>query len=709
MAEAMETRPAGGTMSAPATQLRRRAAALYARGNLPGAEDLCRQLLQRQPRHPDALHILGLIAWRRGDRQQAMDHIRAAIASDLSRPQPHNSLGVLLKEAGDLAAAEAAFRTAIGLQADYPDALTNLGNILCEAGRFAEAEAMHRRVIGLVPNYAEAHNNLGTALSKQERWAEAAEACRRAADLDPARADFQFNLGNALSALKEWEEAAQVLRRAVDLEPGNAEANANLGIALYNLDRLVEAEAVHRAATQLRPDNARFWSNLGAAQGDLSVLQGDLEHADAALESCRRAIELDPSLPEAHNGFGLALKLKGRSQEAAAAYETAIRLRPDYHKAYSNLGTVFQSQGRFAEASAAYQKAVDIMPDYAEGQWNMGTLRLLFGDFEAGWRCYEFGLDMKHGRGGPRDDRIPLWQGEALAGKTILVSGEQGVGDQIMFGSLLPDMVGRGATCLVKLQKRLYPLLERSIPGLVLIPRDGSESSRIQQFAVDYQTPVGGLCRWLRPNLESFPSRPGYLKADPVQVEEYRCRYRIRLGERPLVGISWRGGIGEPGRLRSIPLAAWSPILEQREFGFVNLQYGDCRADLGAVRSELGVEVLHDDAVDPLKSLDDFAAQTAAMDLVISIDNSTVHMAGALNVPVWTMLPVVPDWRWLLRRRDSPWYPSVRLFRQANHGEWPPVLAAVADELRRLTGGTRRTLSDSDESPVHEVGRGSEN
>jgi tetratricopeptide (TPR) repeat protein len=684
MAEAMETRPAAGGMSAPATQLLRRAAALYARGNLPGAEALCRQLLQLRPGQPDALHILGLIAWRRGDRRQAADHIQVAIASDPERPQPHNSLGVLLKEAGDLAGAEGAFRTALGLQADYPDALTNLGNILCEAGRFAEAEAMHRRVIGLVPNYAEAHNNLATVLAKQERWAEAADACRAAVALDPGRADFQFNLGNALSAMKEWEEAAPVLQRAVDLDPVNADAHGNLGIALYNLDRLAEAEAAHRAATQLRPENARFWANLGAAQGDLGVLQGDLDQADAALESCRKALELDPSLPEAHNGIGLALKLKGRNHEAAAAYETAIRLRPDYHKAYSNLGTVLQSQGRFAEASAAYEKAVDIMPDYAEGQWNKGMLRLLFGDFEAGWQCYEFGLDMKHGRGRSRDDDIALWQGEAIAGRTILLSGEQGVGDQIMFGSLLPDLVSRGATCLVKLQKRLYPLLERSVPDLVLIPRDGSESEWTKQFAVDYQTPIGGLCRWLRPNLDSFPSRPGYLKADPAQVEELRHRYRMRLGERPLVGISWRGGFGEAGRLRSIPLAAWSPILKQREFGFINLQYGDCRADLAAAQSQLGVNVLHDDTVDPLKSLDDFAAQTAAMDVVISIDNSTVHMAGALDVPVWVMLPVVPDWRWLLHRSDSPWYSSVRLFRQTKHGEWPPVLQAVADGLRRL-------------------------
>jgi hypothetical protein len=201
--------------------------------------------------------------------------------------------------------------------------------------------------------------------------------------------------------------------------------------------------------------------------------------------------------------------------------------------------------------------------------------------------------------------------------------------------------------------------------------------------AVDYQAPIGGLCRWLRPNLASFPSRAGYLKADSTQVDLLRDRYRNQLGGRPLVGISWRGGTGSSVRVRSIPLAAWAPILAQPAFGFVNLQYGDCRADLEAVRRDLGVEILHDESVDPLKNLDDFAAQTAAMDLVISIDNSTVHMAGALNVPIWVMLPAVPDWRWMLDRSDSPWYPSVRLFRQALAGEWTPVIERVAEELKR--------------------------
>jgi len=675
---ATEARPARAVSSlpAPARQLLQRAAALYARGNLSGAEGLCRQLLQLESRHADALHILGLVAWRRGDRQQATDEIKEAIASDPTRPQPHNSLGVLLKEAGDLAGAEAAFRTAIGLQANYSEAITNLGNILCEAGKLAEAEAMHRRVVELAPEYAEGHNNLATALAKQERWDEAVEECRLAVEREPAKSEFQLNLGRALSALNNWREAAAAFQRAADLALENADAHANLGIALYYLNEPERAAAAHRTATGLLPASARIWTNLAAAQVDLG-------NADEALNSCRTALHLDPNSPEAHNCRGSALVLKGSLAEAIQAYETAIRLRPDDPRAYTNLGNLLHSQARFEAALAAHTKAIEMKPEHSEAQCNKGMLHLLLGEFDPGWRGYEQGLQMRRPRARLYSHHIKPWEGAPIAGRTILVSTEQGIGDQIMFASMLPDLIERGATCMVMLDERLYPLLRRSIGGLTLLARDDTTLSSIEQLAIDYQAPMGSLCRWLRPNLASFPLTRGYLKADPAAVQQLRQRYRKRCGDRPLVGVSWRGGTGEMARVRSVPLEIWSPILNQSEFGFVNLQYGPSRADLAVVRKELGIEVLHDEQVDPLTNLDDFAAQTAAMDLVISIDNSTVHMAGALNVPVWALLPAVPDWRWMLNRSDSPWYPSARLFRQPGLGDWSSVFAAVAEELKR--------------------------
>jgi tetratricopeptide (TPR) repeat protein len=672
----MQSEPQESATKQPGTAVRllQRIASLYGRGDLEGAEEACRQLLQLDPAQADALHVLGLVAWRRGEHEQALEQIRKAIASDPRKPQPHNSLAVMLRDLGDFAGAEAAVRTAVDRMPDYPEALTNLGNILRETGRLADAEATHRRVVALAPHYADGHNNLATVLAKQERWEEAIAECRLAVGLLPARADFHINLGNALTAVENWEDAATAYRRAAELAPDNADAHANLGLVLHRLDQLKQAVEAHRRAAALCPQSARIWVNLSAAEADLGQV-------DSALDSSRRALSIDPGLPEAHNAVGMALKTKGMAADAIAAFETALRLRPDYDKAYNNLGNALHAQGRFDEAMAAYGRAVALTPDYAEAQCNKGMLHLLLGEFEPGWRGYEYGMHIRRARSKSRDPRYRTWEGEELAGKTIMLSAEQGVGDQIMFASLLPDLLERQAACVVRLDDRLQPLLQRSIGGLTFIaPGD----TALDRHAIDFQAPIGSLCRWLRPDLASFPSRRGYLKADATQRDALRSRYRQRFQGRPIVGISWRGGSGEVALARSMVLTAWRPLLAQRDVGFVNLQYGDCRADLAAVRSQVGVEIFHDETMDPLQDLDAFAAQTAAMDLVISIDNSTVHMAGALDVPVWVLLPAVPDWRWMLGRSDSPWYASVRLFRQPSAGAWAPVIDNVAGELGQL-------------------------
>lgn len=670
--------------SGPLAQKLRAAAAAYERGALDQAESLARQILAAAPALPDALHILGLVDWRRGRRDDAVAHVRQAIAARSDRPQPHNSLGVMLRELGDLAGAEQAFRAALSGAPDQLDALTNLGNVLGETGRFAEAEMQHRRAIALAPGHAEGHNNLATVLSRQERWDEATIECRAAVALQPNRADFHLNLGNALSAAGQWSEAAAAFRQAVTLNPAMADAHAGLGIASTRLERLDEAAAAHRRTVELQPSNAKFWSSLSFAEVDLG-------NSESAIVASRRAIALDPHMAEPHNSLGAALKLQGRLTDAIAAYRDAILLRPDYGKAYNNLGVALNALGRFEEAMAAYDQAASFDPDYAIAQGNRGLLSLLLGDFDNGWRDYESRLRMTRGPVTQRYVELPAWQGESLSGKTLLLWSEQGIGDQIMFAGLLPELIERGAFCIIEADPRLEPLFRRTWPGLAF--RSAAPvSAPVVGDRVDLQSPLGGICRWLRFDLDSFAaSRDGYLKADTGKTVRLRQHYRDRLGERPIVGVSWRGGTGEIAKVRSIALTAWLPILRQTSFGFVNLQYGDCRPDLAAAR-DAGVTILHDEAVDPLGSLDDFAAQVAAMDLVISVDNTTVHMAGALSIPTWVLLPKVPDWRWLLEREDSPWYPSVRLFRQHEVGEWRAVIDRVAEVLRRpppaLSGGS---------------------
>jgi hypothetical protein len=283
----------------------------------------------------------------------------------------------------------------------------------------------------------------------------------------------------------------------------------------------------------------------------------------------------------------------------------------------------------------------------------------------------------------------------------LLVWSEQGVGDQIMFAFLFPDLLEQGADCVIEADRRLEPLFRRSFPKTRFLARKSVDAEDVDRLNIDYQAFMGSLCRWLRPDLASFPARRSFLRTDPARVALLRDRYRRRFGDRLIVGISWMGGTGVVRRVRSIPLMEWSAILSQPGVGWVSLQYGDHTEELAAARNALGVDVFLDQAIDPLQDLDAFAAQTAAMDLVISIDNSTVHMAGALDVPVWIMLPKVPDWRWLLERSHSQWYPSARLFRQAMPGDWTPVINAVANALAesvaerssdRLSEGRQRPM-----------------
>jgi hypothetical protein len=280
---------------------------------------------------------------------------------------------------------------------------------------------------------------------------------------------------------------------------------------------------------------------------------------------------------------------------------------------------------------------------------------------------------------------LPCWNGEPLDGKNVLVCAEQGIGDQIMFASCLPDLISRINHCVVECESRLVPLFERSFPGTSAIPRHGG--NQLERTAVlstlDVHVPLGSLPRYFRRDIRAFTAHDGFLKVDHDRRDNWRERF-ASVGEGLRIGVSWRGGSkGKEARQRSTLLSQWWEICSVTGTHFINVQYGDCRAEL-ATAEQQGIKIHHYEESDPLKDMDDFAALLQALDLVISVDNATVHMAGALGVPVWTLLPYVADWRWLRDRSDSPWYPSMRLFRQPTLGDWNNVFVKAAKELRQL-------------------------
>jgi hypothetical protein len=318
----------------------------------------------------------------------------------------------------------------------------------------------------------------------------------------------------------------------------------------------------------------------------------------------------------------------------------------------------------------------------------MSFIMLKQGNFSEGWKSYEWRWKTKEKNLRPYDIPLPEWDGSPLAGKTIFVYGEQGIGDEIMFASCLPDLIARAGLCIVVCEKRLVPIFARSFQGCKVIehfePRDVYPSVLPP---ADCKAAIGSLPGFLRPDLPAFAKRKAYLVADPGRVELWHERYSM-LGKDSLkVGISWQGGGRPYDRLsRSTVLEQWAGLFPLKGVDYINLQYGDCKEALARAKETLGVTI-HDWAdADPLTDLENFAAQIAALDLVISVDNSTVHMAGALGVPVCALLPFAGDWRWMLRREDTPWYPSMRLFRQTVPEKWDDIFDHVYELLRKNTG-----------------------
>ncbi len=376
-----------------------------------------------------------------------------------------------------------------------------------------------------------------------------------------------------------------------------------------------------------------------------------------------------------------------RFAEAEQLYRQAIAAQENFVDAHSNLGVALHYQQRLDEARQVLERAVALNPDSVDARMNLANLMLYAGDYQRGWVDYE-GRWQCEGFGDkpPNIDSIaPVWDGSPLDDKTILVYPEQGIGDDVMFASCLPDVINAAGRCVVLVRPRLANMFRRSFPQAEIYLTDAlAHQIQVDEVGeIDFQIAAGSLPLHFRTAEEEFSDRESFLIADEELVESWRDRFR-QQGDAPNIGISWRGG-AEPAevRRRSLALEHWNPILQTPGAQFVNLQYGDCSQDLERIDKQLGVHISHWDDVNALEDIETFVAQIAALDLVISIDNSTVHMAGALGIPTWMMTPLysASGWRWQRGRDRSLWYPSLQVVRQARFGVWNDVVDRVAKSL----------------------------
>lgn len=672
-------------------------------GEFAQAETLYRRILTHDRDHDGALHMLGFLALQGNRHDLAIELLRRAIFLQPNVPEYYGNLGNALMASGQVeeavscyrqllarmphsAEAHAAlanalqcqgkrdealesFRRAVALKPDDFGTHSNLGNALMAQGRPEDATACYRRAIELNPFFAETHAKLGNALKDQGKSAEALECYRRALECDPANAAAHNNLGNSYMDLGQVDEAVACYHRAILRRPGFAAAHNNLGVALAEQGRRQEAADCYARALEADPAYVEAHLNLGNTLKD----QGKLDEALACFE---RALTLAPDCADAHYNFGNALMQLGQLSAAAASFRRALQRTPKNAAAHNNLGVVLKNLGETAAAEAHFNEAIGLSPDFDEPYFNRSTILLQRGDFLRGWAEYEHRWKTKEYAAPRRAFAQPRWDGGPLAGRTLLLHAEQGFGDALHFIRYVPMVAEAGGNVIAECQPPLKRLLRNSFPRLPLF--DSSEP--LPPF--DVQSPLLSLPMLCRTTMENLPRTVPYVEADENDIAAWRNRFATEAGVADgsilKIGLSWAGNKEQANdRNRSMALRDLALLGGIPGIRLYSLQKG--AAGQQARQPPAGMTIV--DWTDQLRDFADTAALIANLDLVISVDTSVAHLAGAMGKPVWTMLCFAPDWRYHFDRDRCPWYPTMRLFRQPAPGDWRSVVENVADCL----------------------------
>lgn len=553
------------------------------------------------------------------------------------RAHPHDAaalhtLGVIAYQSGNPQRAIELIGKAIANDPQRPEFHNTLGLVFETLGELEQATAAYQMAVSLKPDYAEAYHNMAIVLQSQGRYAAAVEKCTEAVLLKPDYAEAYNTMGFSLEQQQRYAEAIESYQQAVRLKPDFAEAYNHLGVVLNKQGRSAEA-----------------------------------------MDSYRHALQADPDYAEAYNNLGIVLKDHEQFVEAIRHFERALRLDPDFAEAHYNLANSLRDEGRCAEALAGYRRAIQLKPDYAEAHWNMSLALLLNGDFIEGWKGYKWRRNAqlkviidRHCSSKPR------WDGGSFKGQRLFVHYEQGLGDNIQFVRYLPMIKARGGTVIFETLRPLMGLLQ-GFPGideLVEYRVDEKPSVDFDVYASLLDMPhVFGT------TLETIPAPVPYIHAAPAKV---RCWRNVLAGPDLKVGIVWAGSsVHGNDRYRSCKLECFAPLTKISGVRLYGLQKGDAVARMDELAETMPGINLSKNLVD----FTDTAAAIENLDLVISVDTSVLHLAGAMGKPTWALLPFAPEWRWMLNRQDSPWYPTMKLFRQDAWNGWESVFRRVAEEL----------------------------
>jgi tetratricopeptide (TPR) repeat protein len=576
---------------------------------------------------------------------------------------------VALYQRGDLEAAEKILRRLLGVARDQFGVAHLLGAVLIQRQKMEEGAHFLRQAIQINPKEAETHNNLGVVLRGLKQPKGALLSYNRAIALKPGFAEALNNCGGALYDLRRYKSAIESCRRAIAIKPDYPEAHFNRGLALYELGRLDEAIASFNRAMAIKSDYPEAFNSRGNAFGRL-------KRPRDALASYNKGITLKPQHAEARYNLGLTLFDLDRLDDAIVSYDQALALRPAFAEALNNRGNALRHLNKHAEALTDYNRAIILNPHYSQALNNRGILNLSLGDYSAGWKDYEHRW-MKENFPSERPSvEASLWEGQDLQGRSIVIHAEQGMGDTIQFVRYLPLLQKLGADVSLIARAALHRLISTGISGVHLF----ADANCGRPF--DYQCALMTLPLGFQTSLTNIPARVPYLAAE----DELCAQWRARIGTQDFkVGICWQGNpVGIIDRGRSIPLPAFKILADIPRVRLVSLQTKHGLDQVEHLPHDMKVETLGTAFDAGPDAFIDTAAVMEGLDLIITSDTAVAHLAGALGRPVWVALQHVPDWRWMLGREDSPWYPTMRLFRQAKRGDWAGIFAQIRVELSRL-------------------------
>ncbi|MBE9186359.1 tetratricopeptide repeat protein [Microcoleus sp. LEGE 07076] len=655
--------------------------------NFGGAIECYERALRIDPNYAAAHNNLGVVKQHSGRLTEAIAHYKKALEINGNFAETASNLGSALAEAGETAEAIAQYQRALSLNPNCAEALINLGLLREEEGNVGEACSLYEQAIQVNPNCAAAYLNLGIALEKQgeetgANYDRAIANYERAIAIDPNYFDALHNLAYASIRLGRVDRAIAYYERALALQPDLAATDLALGNWLSNQDQLDEALAFCQQAIEKFPDSAGARCNLAIVLHK----QGKIQDAIACYQ---QALSLKPEFPEALNNLGKAFEEAGKMAEAIDCYRRAIELKPGYVNSLNGLGNIFHQGGQFADAVSYYNQAVQLNIASSESHLNLGLALLLAGDFGRGFAEYEWRLLVEPKQFPQHNFIQPVWDGKDLEGKTILLCPEQGLGDAIQFIRYADLVKQKGGRVIVWCLPHLHRLFAgvSAIDELIISP----------EAAPDFQVRAHlmSLPHLLGTTLETIPAQVPYLAPPPGG--EFNLEQTANLK----VGIVWSGNPqNSQNKVRSFPLDLLAKLFNIPGAVFYSLQK-QMTAEERALLDQMPVadlsSYLHDFA--------DTAAAISALDLVISVDTSVAHLAGALGKPVWILLCFVPDWRWMLEREDSPWYPTARLFRQSAGGDWEGVLESVGLAIKEIIFQRHQALEVIEIQPNIEVAK----